>query len=257
MKKNKFFTVAVFICVLVLCLALSACLMEHEHSYGEDGNCTKCGETNPMFFYFPLLTDNTCELSDWTDSLFPYLYDLPEEVSIPSEYEGKPVSSIKESLFKGSPDITKFVIPSTVKKIGAGVFTGARDLVEISIPDSVVFIGADAFYEVEKLKYNEYDGLKYLGNEKNPYVYLVGVADQKLITATVHPSCRIIGSRAFSDCTFLTQVILSDSVVNVNSNAFEGCDKLRFTEENGLKYLGSKKIRIFALWAVFPVKRKK
>ena len=219
MKKNKLFTVAVFICVLVLCLALSACLMEHEHSYGEEGNCTKCGETNPMFFYFPLLTDNTYELTSWTDSLFPYLYHLPEEVSIPSEYEGKPVSSIKESLFRGSPDITKFVIPSTVIKIGAGVFTGARDLVEISIPDSVVFIGADAFSEAEKLKYNEYGGLKYLGNEKNPYVYLVGVADQKLITATVHPSCRIIGSRAFSDCTFLTQVILSDSVVNINSNA--------------------------------------
>jgi len=71
------------------------------------------------------------------------------------------------------------------------------------------------------------NGLKYLGNKTNPYVYLEGVTQQYISSASIHQDCRVIGYHAFYDCISLTDVTIPDNVVEVGAEAFYNCKTLK------------------------------
>ena len=66
-------------------------------------------------------------------------------ISIPSEYEGRPVTSIADNAFSWSDRIRKVSIPDTVTQIGEAAFSWCESLQEVEIPDSVKVIGEWAF----------------------------------------------------------------------------------------------------------------
>jgi hypothetical protein len=74
--------------------------------------------------------------------------------------------------------------------------------------------------------YNLKDGLRYLGNENNPYLYLVGAENKEIETAVLDSNCKFIGSEAFYNCGNLKNVSIPNGVLSLGHSAFLWCDEL-------------------------------
>ncbi len=150
------------------------------------------------------------------------------------------VSNIGSKAFRNCTGLIGITIPDTVTGISDNAFYGCSSLKSIEIPNSVTFIGDYAFSGCSNLKYNIKDGLKYLGNIDNEYLYLAGVQDQSIITATINENCKFIGSEAFKDCNSLESITIPNGVTRIDSNSFENCSSLKnITIPNSVVSIGS------------------
>jgi hypothetical protein len=123
---------------------------------------------------------------------------------------------------------TDFAIPTSVTTIGYLAFAYSSNLVNLEIPNSVTYVDYGVFSDVSGLKYNTKGGLNYLGNEQNPYLYLVGPESKAITAAVIDADCRFIGDFAFSFCTYLTDVTFEKNckLQKIGSCAFFYCDAL-------------------------------
>ncbi len=129
------------------------------------------------------------------------------------------------SLYIDGERVRELAVPNDVKSISGNVFYGAN-VTDIVLHDNIDSVGANAFSACPNLRYNEYGGVQYLGNENNPYLLLVGVIDRTVSNIRIHENTKIIGRSAFSDCTNLTNIALPDSVETVGNYAFLNCSSL-------------------------------
>lgn len=194
------------------------------------------------------------------------------------------VQTISQKAFRNCTSLTDVVLPESVKTVGDNAFEGCinlrnvvmegvetiRDnafhncveLTDISIPDTIVSISKFAFgdtsgdgYHSEdyvpnpsctKLSYTEENGLRYLGNATNPYVYLISrtysnqyeIADGcKIIgysifsnngisTIEIPASVRYIYPYAFYYCYSLETVTFNEGLENIQQYAFAYCSNL-------------------------------
>ena len=134
------------------------------------------------------------------------------------------VTTIENCMFFGCSSLTEIVIPDSVTTIGGSAFYKCTSLTSIKIPDSVISIGSSAFWGCSSLIYNEKDGLKYLGNSNNPYLYLANTTS--ITIANIDSNCKFIGDSAFNNCDSLTSVEIPGSVTSIGSSAFAFCDSL-------------------------------
>ena len=81
--------------------------------------------------------DGTVEITGYTGN--------STALVIPSEIDGKAVTSIGYEAFRGRTALTSITIPNSVTSIGWDAFTGCTALTSITIPDSVTSIGDYAF----------------------------------------------------------------------------------------------------------------
>ena len=162
-----------------------------------------------------------------------------ESITIPDYYNGKPVVAIFSSAFCNCVNLKRISIPSTIKAIDEGSFTCCR-----------------------KLEYTQEDGVNYLGNKDNPYVYAASLIDINSTSITLKDGCRVfssylfqdsrvtsvtlpegithIGDEAFKFCHDLTSISIPDSVVSIGYRAFWNCDRLTsFTISKNVSYLGT------------------
>ena len=130
-----------------------------------------------------------------------------------------------DNLYLNDELVTDLVIPDSVTSIGSYAFYNCSKMTSVVIGDSVTSIGSDAFYGCRSLAYNEKGGLKYLGNDNNPYLYLDSTTSTTITSATIDDNCKIIGS-SFKDCSKLTSVVIGDSVESIGSYAFRNCSSL-------------------------------
>lgn len=134
-----------------------------------------------------------------------------EHITIPSSYNGKPVTAIGQDAFYKHYNkriIRSAIIPSTVKIIGGGAFGCCAELNSIVIPNSVTCIGSWAFTfcgfetidipgSVECLEHGAFS------------------ACRSLTTVNIGEGVRVIEEQAFQGCTSLESISLPDSIERV------------------------------------------
>lgn len=84
-----------------------------------------------------------------------------------------------------------------------------------------------SFFAVIFKKMTIYDNDLYLGSENNLYFALVEAVNQDITGCQINDKTKIICGRAFSTCTSLKSVTISDGVTSINDSAFRGCASLR------------------------------
>ena len=119
----------------------------------------------------------------------------------------------------GKPE-KSYIIPNSVKEIGASAFYGCCGLTAVTIPSSVTEIGTGAFSICRGLKaVTISDGVTKIGAG--------AFRDCSGLTAVSIPgSVTAIGDYAFRDCSELTAMAISDGVTEIGAWAFLGCSGL-------------------------------
>ena len=137
------------------------------------------------------------------------------------------VTSIGRHVFSGCRSLTEIVIPDSVTSIGSSAFEGCRSLTEIVIPDSVTSIGESAFYDCTSLAEIVIpDSVTSIGS--SAFEGCTSLSKVKLSN-----NLTIIEERTFYDCTSLAEIVIPDSVTEIrtesyynDNGAFSGCTSL-------------------------------
>lgn len=133
------------------------------------------------------------------------------------------ISPYDYSPFLGSENLKTVNIGKNVEDIPGDLFNRCRSLELINISDNVKYIGADAFYDTAY--YNDDknwdNGVLYIGN------HLIKAETSLLRNYEIKIGTKTISSCAFYDCDSLTSVIIPNTVISINSNAFGKCNLLK------------------------------
>ncbi len=173
------------------------------------------------------------------------LYDVIPLVVFPSTYNGLPVTRVGGV----ARNVKEIYIPEGVLVINDDAFRESDTLEKINIPSSVLYIGSRVLYNVPKLKTldfrasnlleckadfsmlpsavrSTYNGVDYLGNANNKYLYAAYACDIK--EAVLHPNTKVIGYQAFSfSWLTLETVKFNKGLRAICSHAFQGCGLIK------------------------------
>lgn len=143
-----------------------------------------------------------------------------ESVTIPSEIEGKKVTSINKKAFMGRKSLNKVVLPDTITTIGSNAFNDCSELKEINIPASVKTIGDFAFYMCKSLEnFTVPNGVNEI--KENTFAYC-----EKIKSISLPEGLKTINKNAFDFCTSLTEINIPSSVTLIDDQAFSNNQSL-------------------------------
>lgn len=126
---------------------------------------------------------------------------------------GKATTSIKsikinqgarvvEKAFKGLSDVKRIELPNTITTLGSEAFMGCSSLTDIiGLPTNLKKINASTFENCTVLK-------------------------EDIIKSLINDDLRVIEKKAFAGCEKLTEIVLSDKIINIGAGAFEDCKGL-------------------------------
>ena len=127
---------------------------------------------------------------------------------------------------------TSCTVNSKTKIISSNAFNRATALEYISIPKSVKFI-SDAFFlctsltnidvAVDNTEYKTIDGSLYSKDGKILVQYATGKKDASFV---IPDGVEVIGPYAVAHALSLTDVVVSEGVITISKNAFDGCTSL-------------------------------
>ncbi len=200
-----------------------------------DGPADAKGEYDHATFMYYTLNDDGASYTARPQGV----PDVLEELVIPGEYKGLPVTEIDVRLNEHS--IETVVISEGIKVISGG-FDYCTDIKRIYIPASVVHISRGAFNcratmgGHGHIKSNVIETI--VVAEENRYYYvdgncLIERSSQTLIlgcNGSVIPhdgSVKRIGYAAFANCHGIETVVLPKSVIEIEYAAFDHCDSLK------------------------------
>ncbi|MFD3157920.1 leucine-rich repeat domain-containing protein [Haloimpatiens sp. FM7330] len=105
--------------------------------------------TDPSYFQFELNHNQSSYMISAKDKT-----NIPSMVILPKEYNGLPVTKIKNNGFSGCTNlfIVIFEDKSNIKKIGLFAFYGCTQLESIELPQSIKSIKPGAFHSCSKLQ---------------------------------------------------------------------------------------------------------
>ncbi|MBR3864012.1 MAG: leucine-rich repeat domain-containing protein [Clostridia bacterium] len=170
------------------------------HSYKDDA-CEFCGETSTEYFGFTLLENDTYAVNGKSN--------MPENIVIPSSYEGKPVTEIHPFAF-ASTAIKSVIIPDSITRVCGSAFRMCLDLNTVVIGNGVKIIEGNIFLDCRLLQ------RVVLGN-----------------------SVERIEDYAFAGCTNLRYINIPNSVTYIGFAFTSNSDILDYNVKDNLKYLGN------------------
>lgn len=146
--------------------------------------------------------------------------------------------------------ITDIILPEGVEIIGASAFWGCSAAKTVVIPSSVICVGhyafrdcsslAEIYYNATYLADNEYPisafydstsangELSLYVGENVLYIPYAFFASSRIshIDFSRATSLKTIGKNAFSYCTMLSKLVISDNITEIGEMAFKGCTSL-------------------------------
>ncbi len=224
-------------------------------------------ETPADLFRFEKQWDGTYVIVGYTGN--------EETILIPKTYNGKAVTAIGSSAFRGCTGLRSVTIGDGVETIGEDAFSGCYKLVEVynrsgltitkgssnhgivgyyalnvytptSGESKLHTVGDYTFYEDGETVYlMAYTGTDtsitlpdYKGKDYAIYWHAFYRRDD-LTSVTIPDSVTSIGERAFSGCTGLESVKIGNSVETIGAYAFSGCTGLKsVTIPDSVKTIG-------------------
>lgn len=138
--------------------------------------------------------------------------------------------SIGQSAFENCYKLNDFK-PNHIISLGERAFYNCRLLMIINLSNNYLEFGQSVFTNTSII-YNTYQNGQYLGDESNPYRYLVSVIDKDVSTFTINEGCVSICDNAFENCQNLTSITLHSEIVRIGDSAFKGCYSLRSVTQN-------------------------
>ena len=165
----------------------------------QSGNPAVQDAANEQLFDFEFILNNTAVI------VIRYK-GTAADVTIPSRYQGKPVTVIDHTAFYNNSAVTSVTIPDSVTAIPDYAFGFCSQLTNISIPNSVTFIGFSAFNSCTSLK-----------------------------SITLPSSLSTIQSYAFYNCGNLKTIRIPVSVTSIGNYAFDVCPSLMTVTYPGSK----------------------
>lgn len=172
------------------------------------------------------------------------------EITVPAVINDASVVKIGDGAFKGNTSITSVTVSEGVEDIGASAFENCTSLATISLPETIIHIGEKAIYNTAyyndtsnwKLKRdNSSSGNVNIGGggiDTIPWEDIAAPVLQYLYLGknlieieysgiyTVKSGTLVIADGAAAGSTGAKELILSESLVTVGCNAFEGCESL-------------------------------
>lgn len=137
-------------------------------------------------------------------------YDNDEEITIPNEYNGLPVTKIGKKAIRGN--VVSVILPESLEIIDERAFYGSY-VEGIKIPDSCRIIGKEAFMKCYSLKTVD------LGNGLTTIEDSAFASCEELTTIDIPNSVNLIGIKAFFGCSKLSNVSIPDDAT-VGNYAF-------------------------------------
>ena len=129
-------------------------------------------------------------------------------------------------LVKYAPAKTEnsFSLPENVTSISSYAFDKTSNLETVILHENVTSIDESAFNDCESIRFNNYDTACYLGNEEQPYLYLIE-AQSSATSCKVHENTKLIASKAFSECgSSLKSIEIPNSEIKLDENTFFYCN---------------------------------
>lgn len=197
---------------------------EATHSFNSQYICTVCKYSKLIY-----------ELNrDGTEYSIAGCNICPNDVIIPTLYNGMAVTAIGEKAFYNWWNLKSVVIPNGIKTIGNYAFHYCKGLTSVTISDSVSDIGYQAFWDCDNLTDVA------LGNGIKAIYDYAFYSCEKLTEITIPNGVEHISASAFSNCDGITSIVIPNSVTYIGQYAFEHCDELKnVTIGSGISYFGA------------------
>lgn len=185
------------------CVRCDYTTTKEEHTAGDDGKCEVCkckmNCTSNEYFIFTLLDDDTYSVRAKN------VNNMPNNVIIPSTYNGKSVTFIENNAFMCCSNLFSVTIPDSVTSIGHQAFYMCSNITNITIPDSIVTINDYAFSWCHGLTSIVIpDSVEFIYREAFAYC-------KNLVNITIPDSVTYIGHQALAFCDNLTDIIIDEN----------------------------------------------
>ncbi|MGN0819314.1 MAG: leucine-rich repeat protein [Christensenellaceae bacterium] len=94
---------------------------------------------------------------------------------IPSEIDGYKINAIGDGAFAGCGNLINVTIPASITSVGSQAFINCSNLETVTFESgsNPKNVNADTFKYCSKLKFNQKNNVKYLGNSREPYLVFV------------------------------------------------------------------------------------
>ena len=129
------------------------------------------------------------------------------------------VTSIGDYAFADLPNLTSVTLPSTLTRIGDHAFENCTSLATLPDMSAVTYLGKNALGNTAWMNAQE-NGMIYAGDI---FVTCKGTCPALY---RIQSDIRVVAAGAFSGSTTLEQIGISEGVIYINDDAFNGCPNL-------------------------------